>query len=119
MKPARWSRLPGQYALDSAVSAAGGSAASSGAGASSFVTSRQYRSMSSGMSSRRLRSGGSIAAPADSCASSAGSNLPSAARLPSGSLLVHTRVTFGLSSFPSRNASPFCSSFEYWPISAQ
>ena len=49
------------------------------------VASRQKRSISGGMSSRRARSGGSITAPADSCDSSAASNLPSAARLPSGS----------------------------------
>ncbi len=46
-------------------------------------------------------------------------NLPSAARLPSSSLLVATSTMLCLSSFGSRNASPFCSAREYWPISMQ
>ena len=71
------------------------------------------------MSSRRARSGGSSTAPTDNAESNAASKRPSAARLPSGSALVHTSVTFARSSLPSRNASPFCSLFAYWPISAQ
>ncbi len=109
---ASWSRLPGQWAPVSAASAGGGSAASSGADGSPRVASRQNRSISGGMSSRRVRSGGSITAPTDSCDSSAASNLPSAARLPSGSALAHTSVVSYLSSLGSRNASPFCSTFE-------
>ena len=107
--------------VDSAVSAAGGSADEQRrrrARPSSLRASS--RSISSGMSSRRLRSGGSIDARRPTAAPAApASNLPSAARLPSGSLLVHTSVTLSLSSFGSRNARPFCSIFEYWPISAQ
>ena len=37
----------------------------------------------------------------------------------SAAALVHTSLTFPFSSLGSRNAIPFCSAFEYCPISAQ
>ena len=87
--------------------------------AAPLFASRQNRSISGGISSRRVRNGGSITAPDDSSARSAASNFPSAAKLPSGSALVHTSVTLCFSSFGSRNERPFCSALEYCPISAQ
>ncbi len=52
--------------------------------------------------------------------SSAASKRPSAARFAERlRRSSHTSTMLCLSSFGSRNASPFCSAREYWPISAQ
>ena len=116
----RWSRLPGQYALDSAVSAAGDSDASSGAARSSAPAARQKRSISAGMSSRRARSGGSTTRAGRQLRQQRGIEAPfRRPGSPSGSALVATSTMLCLSSFGNRNASPFCSAREYWPISAQ
>src|SRR6266576_1934713 len=58
---------------------------------------------------RERRSGGSMTAPTERLASRPASNRPSAARLPSCSLLVQTSTVLCFSSLGSRNERPFCS----------